>query len=322
MRYLDTSGERLSIIGLGTWQFGSREWGYGSTYAESRAPDIARRAIELGINVIDTAEIYGFGRSEHILGDAIAGSRDQVFLATKIAPVLPIPAVISWRAESSARRLGVNEIDLYQLHSPNPAVPLSLQMAGMRAVRNRGLVRHIGVSNYSLALWQAAERALGGPVLSNQVSFSLINRRPLDGMVQWAAENGRVVIAYSPVAQGLLSGNYDAGHRPGGMRANQAAFLPESLERLAPLMDVLRQVGAAHDATPTQVALAWVVHHPNVIAIPGASSVEQLEENAAAGDLVLDDDEMSRLTAAAEAYEPIARLTAIPTLLKRRVSRH
>jgi aryl-alcohol dehydrogenase-like predicted oxidoreductase len=318
VRYIDASGERLSVIGLGTWQFGSREWGYGSAYAEHWAGEIARRAVELGINVFDTAEIYGFGRSERILGEAIADVRDGVFIASKVFPVLPVPSVISRRANGSARRLGVSEIDLYQLHWPNPLVPLSLQMTGMRQLVNRGVIHHIGVSNYSLGRWQAAERALGGVVLSNQVPFNLVDRRPLAQMTSWAAGRGRVVIAYSPLAQGLLSGRYDADHRPGGMRAKQAAFGLENLERAAGVLAALRQVGEAHGATPAQVALAWVVSHEGVVAIPGASSVDQVEHNAAAADLELNGAELAELTAAAEAFQPHEHRGAVSTMVRRR----
>ena len=222
MRYVETKGERLSVIGLGTWQFGSREWGYGSGYAERDAGEIAQRAVALGVNLFDTAEIYGFGRSERILGAAVAEDRADVFLATKVFPVVPLPPVICRRAAGSARRLGITEIDLYQLHQPNPLVPLRVQMEGMRQVRDRGLARNVGVSNYSLRRWRAAERAFGRTVLTNQVRFSLVDRRPLaSGMVDWAAEHGHIVMAYSPLAQGLLSGRYDAEHRPPAMRASQ-----------------------------------------------------------------------------------------------------
>jgi aryl-alcohol dehydrogenase-like predicted oxidoreductase len=320
MRYVEAKGERLSVIGLGTWQFGSREWAYGTGYAEHDAGEIARRAIELGVNLFDSAEIYGFGRSERILGSAIADERDRVFIATKVFPVLPLPAVICRRAEASSRRLGVAEIDLYQLHWPNRVVPLGLQMEGMRRLRNRGEVRNVGVSNFSLARWQGAERAFGGTVLTNQVRFSLVDRRPLaSGMVEWAAEHGHLVMAYSPLAQGLLSGRYDADHRPGGMRANHAAFLPENLERAAELIAGLRRVAAVHDATPAQVALAWIVSHPGVVAIPGASSVEQMEHNAAAADLELSGDERAELTTAAAGYEPIKRRQAMTAVLRRRL---
>ncbi len=318
MRYVEAAGERLSVIGLGTWQFGSREWGYGSSYAEHDAGEIARRAVAVGINLFDTAEIYGFGRSERILGDAIATEREQVFIATKAFPLAPVPAVLGWRARGSAHRLGVTEIDLYHIHWPNPLVPLRIQMKGMRQLRDRGLIRNIGVSNFSLGRWQAAERALGGRVLTNQVRLSLVDRRPIRSMTAWASEHDRVVMAYSPLAQGLLSGRYDADHRPGGMRANQAAFLPENLERAAGLLGTLKAIASAHDATPAQVALAWVISQPGVVAIPGASSVSQLEHNAEAADLELTGDELNELLAEAEAFEPLGRREALSAVAQRR----
>ena len=127
----------------------------------------------------------------------------------------------------------------------------------------------------------------------------------------FAAETRRVVIAYSPLEQGLLSGRYTVDHRPtGGIRALNMAFLPENLERIGALIGVLRDVADAHDATPAQIALAWVIRHPGVVAIPGASSVRQLEQDAAAADIELRDDEFAALTAAAEAYQPVRGLTA------------
>jgi aryl-alcohol dehydrogenase-like predicted oxidoreductase len=148
-------------------------------------------------------------------------------------------------------------------------------------------------------------------VLSNQVHFSLLSRKPAEQMVQFAAQARRVVIAYSPLEQGVLSGRYGADHRPtNGIRALNPAFLPENLDRVGALIGVLRDVADAHDATPAQIALAWVVHHPHVVAIPGASSLEQLEHNVAAAQIVLRDDEFAALTAAAQAYEPVQGLGA------------
>ena len=130
MRYVSVAGTSVSVIGLGTWQFGSREWRYGSDYANREAIALTRRALDLGINLIDTAEIYGLGRSERIVGAAIADRRDQVFLATKLFPALPLSPVVRQRGRASARRLGVRWIDLYQLHAPNPVIPLSRAMRG------------------------------------------------------------------------------------------------------------------------------------------------------------------------------------------------
>jgi len=167
------------------------------------------------------------------------------------------------------------------------------------------------VSNFSLARWQAAEGALAGAIFSNQVQFNLVDRRPSLEMLPWAQRHDRLVIAYSPLAQGLLSARYDPDHRPGGMRASSAAFLPENLERARPLMNELREVAKSHDATPAQVALAWVARHPNVIVIPGASTVAQVEANAEASDLELTDDEASQLLAAAQTYEPVGGAAAL-----------
>jgi aryl-alcohol dehydrogenase-like predicted oxidoreductase len=318
MRYVEVRGVRLSVIGLGTWQFGSREWGYGKAYADTVALDIVRRALDLGINMFDTAEIYGFGRSERILGRALAGRRDEAFIASKLFPILPVGPVVEQRAAASARRLGVKEIDLYQLHWPNPAVPLEVTMAAMRRLRERGLVRHIGVSNFGLGRWQHADEALGEPVLSNQVEYSLVTRRAEAKLLPWAQANDRIIIAYSPLAQGFLSARWDGTQMPGGVRSSNALFLPENLERGVELFDALRDVASAHDATPSQVALAWLIRKPNVVAIPGASSVEQLERNAKAADLVLGDDENERLTRAARAFEPITGAAALPHLMRSR----
>ncbi len=321
MRYVEVGGVRVSAIGLGTWQFGSMEWGYGSAYAEHDALDIVARALELGINLVDTAEIYAFGRSERIVGRALAGRRDEAFLATKILPVLPLPPVIEQRARGSIRRLNVDHLDLYQLHWPNPVVPIGPTMAGMRQLRRSGLVRNVGVSNFSLGAWRQAESALGAPVLSNQVQYSLVARAPERDLLGWARENDRLVIAYSPLGQGFLSGRYSAEHRPGGLRGVGSLFLPENLDRGAPLLAALQDIAKVHDATASQVALAWVIRRPNVVAIPGASSAAQVESNAAAADLVLSDEEDARLSAASDAFEPLSGPAAVPriveTLLRR-----
>jgi aryl-alcohol dehydrogenase-like predicted oxidoreductase len=320
MRYVEVGGCRLSVVGLGTWQFGSREWGYGADYATGEAVAITRRALDLGINLVDTAEIYAFGRSERIVGEAIAGRRDEVFVATKVAPALPFAAVVTKRAEGSARRLGVERIDLYQAHWPNPVVrSLTSLMGGMRALQERGLVANVGVSNYDLARWRSAEDALGGPVLSNQVQYSLVHRAPEDELVPWAQANDRLVIAYSPLAQGLLSGRFKAGDAPGGVRALNPLFLPDNLARLTPLLEALREIAATHDATPAQISLAWLIRQPNVVVIPGASSVAQLESNAAAADLELTDEEDYRLREASDAFHPRGGPGAFPDMLRARL---
>ncbi len=224
MRYVEAGGVRVSAIGVGCWQFGSREWGYGRGYAATTAIDIVHRALELGVDLIDTAEIYAFGQSERIVGKAIAGRRDDAFVASKVFPVLPLEPVVVQRGKASARRLGIDMIDLYQVHWPNPVVPIAATMAGMRKLQGEGVIRHVGVSNFSADQWRAAEKALGSPVLSNQVQYSLAARGPDKAVIPHAQATDRLVIAYSPLAQGFLGAKYTASNPPGGVRATNALF--------------------------------------------------------------------------------------------------
>ncbi len=303
MRFVSVRGNRLSAIGLGTWQFGSKDWGYGTEYADVEAGRILNRALDLGVNVIDTAEIYGRGNSERIVGQALGDRRKEAFLATKVLPVAPTANYVESHGRKSAERLGVDVIDLYQIHWPNPVVPIAQQMEGMRRLQRAGVITEVGVSNFSLGRWRAAEDALGSAVLSNQVQYSLVARKPDAELVPYAQANDRLVIAYSPLGMGLLSGRYTATNPPtGSARLNNPLFLPETLDRAQPLIEAVRAVASAHDATPAQVALAWVISHDNVVAIPGASSVEQLEANAAAAELDLTIDEIATLTRASDAF--------------------
>jgi aryl-alcohol dehydrogenase-like predicted oxidoreductase len=307
MRYVEMDGLRTSAIGLGTWQFGSREWGYGDAYATETAPALVRRALELGITMLDTAEAYGPGRSERIIAGALAAiaeeDRDGLVIATKFMPLVPAEAIVARQAAGSRRRLGVDALDLYYAHWPNPLVSVRRTMQALRPLLGEGVVRRVGVSNYRLDQWQEAERALRAPVIANQVRFSLVSSGPALDLVPYAAAMGRFVVAYSPLGQGLLTdGLAKSAPRRRGMRKASPLFRPGARHRLAPLAAALHEIAAAHGATPAQVALAWVIRHPNTIAIPGARTIAQLEENAAAADLALADDEFARLSDGASLF--------------------
>ncbi|HZU75017.1 MAG TPA: aldo/keto reductase [Acidimicrobiales bacterium] len=303
MRYVEVGGVKVSSIGLGAWQFGAQGWDYGDEYLDKESQKIVDRALDLGVNLIDTAEVYGDGRSEEVVGRTIAARRGEVFLATKVFPGSGLDAdEVVKRARASAERLGVDRIDLYQQHWPSPDAPAEAVMAGMRRLQQDGLVTHVGVSNFSTKAWQEAEQALGGAVLSNQVRYSLVARRPEQNLIPRAAADGRIVIAYSPLGQGFLSGRYDGTTNPGGVRARNPLFRAEVADKAKVLTTALSEVAAAHGATAAQVALAWVVRRPNVVAIPGASSAEQMEQNAAAADIELTQDEDARLGEASAAF--------------------
>jgi aryl-alcohol dehydrogenase-like predicted oxidoreductase len=320
MKYLEVEGVgQVSRIGLGTWQFGSREWGYGDQYASGAAGDIVRRALAMGVTLFDTAEIYGTGKSERILGEALGDERAKVAVASKIFPVAPFPAVVKQRAQASARRLQLDRIPLYQVHQPNPVVPDSVIMPGMRSLLDDGTIGAAGVSNYSLERWQKADAALGRPVISNQVNFSLAHPGALEDLVPFAERENRIVIAYSPLAQGLLGGKYGLDNRPGGVRAINSLFGTENLRRIEPLLQTLRDVAAEVDAKPAQVALAWLISLSGVVAIPGASSVEQLEFNVAAAELELPADSRDALTAAARAFRPVSTKRFLRDLVREKL---
>ena len=293
MKYVQIAQDRVSAIGLGAWQFGAREWDWRET-SRDEAFRIVDRALELGINLIDTAELYGRGRSEELIGEALKGKREKAWLASKVFPVFPTPGRIHRAAVASLARLKTSTLDLYQLHFDNPLVPLSMQMRGMKNLQAEGLIRHAGVSNFKLDRWRRAEEDFGGPVLSNQVQYHLL-KRSAEEMFDWARAEGRLVIAYSPLAQGLLSGRHSADHLPSDVRRFNPLFTRRNIENAMPVVEALREIARVHGATPSQVALAWVIRGPNVVAIPGAKTVQQLEENAAAADLTLSRDESARL---------------------------
>jgi aryl-alcohol dehydrogenase-like predicted oxidoreductase len=260
----------------------------------------------LGVTLFDTAEIYGTGKSERILGEALGDQRADVVVASKVFPVAPFRAIIKQRERGSAKRLQLDRIPLYQIHQANPVVPDSVIMPGMRSLLDSGDIGAAGVSNYSLSRWRKADAALGRPVISNQVQFNLAQPSALDDLVPFAERENRIVIAYSPLAQGLLGGKYGVDNRPGGVRAVNQLFGTENLRRVEPLLQTLRDVAKEVGAKPAQVALAWLISLPNVVAIPGASNVEQLEFNVAAADIELSPESRDALTDAARAFRPVS----------------
>jgi aryl-alcohol dehydrogenase-like predicted oxidoreductase len=283
--------------------------------------DLLRTAVERGVTLFDTAEVYGLGKSERILGEALGAQRDKVAVASKIMPIAPFPSVVRQRERASAQRLQLDRIPIYQIHQSNPVFPDSVIMPGMRGLLDSGAIGAVGVSNYSLERWQKADAALGRPVISNQVHFSLAHAHALDDLVPFAERENRIVIAYSPLAQGLLGGKYGVNNRPGGVRALNRLFGTENLRRIEPLLQTLRDVAADVQAQPAQVALAWLISLPGVVAIPGASSVEQLEFNVAAADVELSVDSRDALTDAARRFRPTSAGRFLADLVREKLSR-
>ncbi len=313
MRYVEFGSWRLSKVGLGTSQFANPGWGYGEDY---RPHDLVRRALALGITHFDTSDFYGAGHSERILG-AVLRDVEGVLVATKLFNVAPSARLVMARACASIDRLGGplgGPLGLCYLDWANPFVNDRSLMAGMRRLRAEGLVAEVGVSSYDLARWQAAERHLGAPVLVNQVCYNLLHRDAEKALLPWAVAEGRLIVVAQPFATGFLSGAYHRGKRvTGPWRTLDPMYSSDYLGRTAELAGTLGEVARAHDATVAQVALAYVLRHPNVVAIPGASCADQLAENVAAADLELKEDECRELAEAASRC-PAAKTDVRPWL--------
>jgi aryl-alcohol dehydrogenase-like predicted oxidoreductase len=310
VRYVEFGKWRLSKVGLGTSQFANPGWGYGEDY---RPHDLVRRALALGINHFDTSDFYGAGHSERILG-AVLGDVEGVLVATKLFNIAPSARLVMARARASAGRLG-GPLGLCYLDWANPSFSDRSLMAGMRRLRAEGLVAEVGVSSYDQARWQAAERHLGAPVLVNQVCYNLLYRDAEEALLPWAAAEGRLIVAAMPFATGFLAGAYHRGKRvTGPWRTSDPLYSPDSLRRTAELAGTLGEVARAHDATVAQVALAYVLRRPNVVAVPGAATAGQLAENAAAADLELKEDECRGLAEAASRCPAPRAGTRLPWL--------
>lgn len=292
----------VSPLGIGAWAWGDRWfWGYGGDYGEDEIRGAFDAALAAGVNFFDTAEIYGQGRSEQLLGRLVAAAHtDQpLVIASKF---MPYP----WRLRSadlrhalrkSLDRLGLRQLDLYQIHQPLHLRSLETWMDAMADAVEAGLIRAVGVSNYNTDQMRRAHAALaerGVPLASNQVAYSLLERQPdRTGLREACRDLNVALIAYSPLAQGVLTGKYTAQRRPGGVR--RFRYGPDLLRRVQPLVALLEQLGAAHgDKTPAQVALNWVICK-NAIPIPGAKTATQAAENAGALGWRLTDGQVAAL---------------------------
>ena len=316
-RELGKSGIKISAVGLGTWQWGSREWGWNRLYRKSDVVAAFQKAIELGVNFIDTAEIYGRGKSEEILGEAVQGHRDEVVIATKVWPLNLSYGRLLKAAERSLRRLGVDVIDLYQVHWPNQLVPMRNTMKAMKKLVQEGRVRAVGVSNFNLKRLKAAQEALAPLELaSNQVRYNLLDREVEAELLPYAMTEQITIIAYSPLAQGLLTSRYSSNAKPSSfIQTVNPGFSPRNLNRLVEVNQTLTDIAKTHGKTSSQVALNWLMRKGNVVPIPGVKKAEHAVDDAAAVGWAIDGEEMERLEKAA-AEVRFDRISAVPNFLK------
>ncbi|HYM40108.1 MAG TPA: aldo/keto reductase [Thermoplasmata archaeon] len=295
---LGRGGPKVSEVGMGMWQAGGKAW--GKDVVDQDCQRAMERAIDLGVNLVDTAEAYGDGHSEEVMGRAIRSvGRENVFVATKVAGEHLRAPDVERACRASLKRLGVREIDLYQVHWPNPwsLTPIPETMKALERLERQGRIRHIGVSNFAVRDLKEARASLSrAEIVSDQVQYSLLHREPEAGLTSYAKREGIALLAWSPIAKGILAGTYTPDRRPGDpIRSDGVLFKPENLRASAPLVALLRRTGKGYGKTAAQVALRWLADQPGVIPIPGAKRAAQAEENAGAADWHLTRTERSAL---------------------------
>ena len=291
-------------LGLGAWQWGDRVlWQYGHGYGEQQVHEAFQVSITEGIRFIDTAELYGNGLSERLLGRFMQETDQPVLVATKFFP-WPwrfFKGSITRALKGSLARLKAESVDLYQIHWPTPVVGTDRLMEGLAECVKSGMTRTVGVSNFGQTRMLAAYSSLARhtvPLASNQVHYSLLSRAvEKNGTLARCKELGIRLIAYSPIEKGILSGKYSAEKPPPGSRArNYSSLLP----KIQPLLKLMTRIGQDHGGVSnTQVALNWVICK-GAMPIPGAKTAEQALENAGALGWRLTEEEIASLDAASD----------------------
>lgn len=292
-------------LGIGTWSWGDQIfWRYGKGYGEPEVKAAFDAAMQAGVKLFDTAEVYGNGKSEALLGRFLAGMDNKPVIATKF---MPFPWRLSRKLllrslEKSLQRLQMKQIDLYQMHWTFPPISIESWMESMVEAMNRDWIKAVGVSNYNLAQTMRAAEALqkqGIALASNQVEYNLLNRRiEKNGLLEACKKAGITIIAYSPLAQGLLTGKYTPENPPQGVRSRRSSRV--YLAEIQPLVALLKQIGAAHgDKSPAQVALNWTICK-GTLTIPGAKTARQAESNLGAQGWKLTDAEIAALDDASD----------------------
>ncbi|MFC4020246.1 aldo/keto reductase [Micromonospora sp. GCM10011542] len=310
-RRMGATGPEVSAIGLGCMGM-SFAYGGGDDAESTRT---LHRALDLGVDHLDTADMYGHGANEELLGPVVRARRDEVFLATKFGnrttgagfggtgtPGAYVDSSAAWAREAcdaSLRRLGVDTIDLYYLHRRNPDTPIEETVGAMAELVQAGKVRLIGLSEVSPATLRAAHAV--HPVTAVQLEYSLFSRDVEGEMLATCRELGVALVAYSPVGRGLLTGAITSRDQLAAddWRRGAPRFAEANLDANLALVDEVRAVAAQLGATPAQIALAWLLAQgEDILPIPGTKRVRWLEENAAAADLELAPEQLARLGAA------------------------
>jgi aryl-alcohol dehydrogenase-like predicted oxidoreductase len=325
-RKLGTSDVDVTVVTLGAWAIGGWMWG---GQEKQDALDAIRTSLETGVDTIDTAAVYGFGRSEELVGEAIAGKRDQVKVLTKFGlrwdrpgegekafetedldgnPITLYcnskPDSVMEECENSLKRLGVEVIDLYQVHWPDATTPIEETFQAVAKLMEQGKIRAAGVSNYTAEQIEKARSVC--PIASVQPPYSMVNRDIEENLVPYCRENNVGIICYSPMQRGLLTGKITTDYEfdEGDHRAGSKFFQPEVVKKVNGFLEDIKPIAEKHDATLAQLVINWTTRQPGITAaLVGARNTKQARENAQAANFTLRDDELKEINDRLDALE-------------------
>jgi aryl-alcohol dehydrogenase-like predicted oxidoreductase len=320
-RKLGRNGPNVSAIGLGCMSIGIADTYTSSVRSDDDAVALIHHALKLGITMLDTADIYG--NSERQVGKALAGRRDKALVATKFgftsAVGAPVDRAINGSeqyvkqaCEASLQRLGIDTIDLYYLHRVDASVPIEETVGAMSKLVQEGKVKHLGLSEPSVESLRRAHKV--HPIAAVESEYSLWSRDPEDELLPALQELGIALVAYSPLGRGFIAGRFKSidDLAPDDWRRGNPRFQGENFAKNLALVEHVKRLAEERDCTPAQLALAWLLNrYDNVIPIPGTSSKQRLEENVAALDIELDDEDLEKIedisprgAAAGKRYDP------------------
>jgi aryl-alcohol dehydrogenase-like predicted oxidoreductase len=310
-RKLGNTGLEVSAIGLGCMGMVSTKGFYGPS-DDAQNIGVIHRALELGVNFLDTADMYGLGANEELVGKALKGKRDQAVLATKFGnqwgaggsgfTINGTPSYVKRAAEASLRRLGVEVIDLYYQHRVDPKTPIEETVGAMAELVQEGKVRYLGLSEAAPATIRRAHAV--HPITALQTEYSLWTRDPEDELLGLTEDLGITFVAYSPLGRGFLTGAFKSidDLAPDDWRRSNPRFQGENFQKNLELVDEIKALAQEKGVTAAQLALAWLLTRgEQVVPIPGSRRIERLEENTAAADIELTENELHRLEVIAPA---------------------
>ncbi|MHA1616677.1 MAG: aldo/keto reductase [Candidatus Njordarchaeales archaeon] len=313
---LGKTGIKISRIGIGTWQWGSSSWGYGKEYTEEDLRQAFETAIEYGINFIDTAEMYGGGKSEELIGEFMEGRREEVIVASKVSPNHLTYRGVLKAFECSSIRLRTDYIDLYYVHWPNPLIPMKWTAKAFLELLEQGKIRAIGVSNFSLKRMIKFNELVGNQLAANQVEYNLLHREPEKDLLPYCLEHGITLVAYSPLAKGAVLGKYNEKSLPKDFwRRLSTIFTPVNMRRLRPLINTIKEIADNYGVKPVNVVLRYLIDK-GAIPIIGVKRKSHVEDLVLTFDFNMTSDERKLLEEKLDSLR-LVRWRAYPWVIKR-----